>query len=72
MRTVSAVFFALVALVFAATCLWEIINPIFGISHHSAIHVAKYAFLVAVTALFAWLAFWWSRRLFEDAHVAGR
>ncbi len=70
MRTACAVILALIAFVLAGTCLWAIINPIFGIAHHGTIHPVKYGYSVVLAAFFAWLAFWWSRKLFEDAHAA--
>jgi predicted Co/Zn/Cd cation transporter (cation efflux family) len=69
MREAIAVILALIAFVFAGTCLWEIINPIFNIAHHGPIHVGSYAVSVLITALFACVAFWWSRKLFRDSRA---
>ena len=67
MRVAAGTLLALIALLFAAGSVWEIINPIFGIAHRGPIHAVKYTFAVILGAFLAWISFWWSRKLFEDA-----
>jgi hypothetical protein len=69
MRKALALSLALVAFVFAGTCLWAIINPIFDIAHHGHIHPGKYAVGVLITALLAWGALLWSRELFASSRA---
>jgi uncharacterized membrane protein len=60
-RLAVAVVLGLVALVFAVTVGFEIVDAITG-HHRGPIHPAKYMVGVALTVLFGWIAFWFARR----------
>ncbi len=46
----SGVLLALVSLAFAATFVWEIVDPVFGIGRHRSIHPFSFAYTLIATA----------------------